>query len=232
VLRFTKNRLVLGQVETSGKSNEIVAIKELLTLLDIQGAVITADAMSCQKDIADQICNKEADYILAIKDNQKNLKESIEYKFKTQSKKLHRQTLEKDHVRVETRICEVINELSEIENKESWTNLKSVIKIISIREIKGATTKESSLNRSAEYFNTGILNHWALENNLHWILDVQFDEDKSRKRKDNDAENFAIVRRFALTKITQTPLKRFGVNNRRLIAGLDVEYLKQVLGNL
>jgi predicted transposase YbfD/YdcC len=232
-----QNRLVLGQVKTSGKSNEIEAVKELLTLLDIKGAVITADAMSCQKDIVQQICTKEADYIIAIKDNQKSLKEAIEFEFKTQSKILIHETLAKDHGRIETRICQVISNLTEIENKEPWTNLKSVIKITSIREINAVITKEerfyiSSLNRTAEYFNKAIRNHWAVENNLHWVLDVQFNEDESRKRKDNAAENFAIVRRFALTKITQAPLKRYGVNNRRLIASWNDEYLTKVLGNL
>jgi predicted transposase YbfD/YdcC len=232
-----RNRLVLGQVKTSGKSNEIAAVKELLTLLDIKGAVITADAMSCQKEIVQQICTKEADYIIAIKDNQKNLKAAIAFEFKTQSKIIHHETLEKNHGRIETRICEVISNLTEIENKELWTNLKSVIKITSIREMNAVVTKEerfyiSSLNQTADYFNTAIRNHWAVENNLHWVLDVQFNEDKSRKRKDNAAENFAIVRRFALTKITQAPLKRYGVNNRRLIAALNEEYLIKVLENL
>lgn len=232
-----QNRLVLGQVKTACKSNELAAVKELITLLDIKGAVITADAMSCQKDIVKQICDKGADYIIGIKDNQKNLKEEIEFEFKTQAKLVRSQTLEKDHGPIETRICEVIENLTELENKEDWKNLKSIIKITSIRETKNATTKEerfyiSSLNQSAEYFNQGIRNHWAVENNLHWVLDVQFNEDKSRKRKDNAAENFALVRRFALTKITQTPLKRYGVNNRRLIASWNDQYLIKVLANL
>lgn len=232
-----QNRLVLGQVKTSGKSNEIAAVKELLTLLDIKGAIITADAMSCQKDIVQQICDKEADYIIAIKDNQKNLKEAIEYEFKTQSKILRSETLEKNHGRIETRTCEVISNLTEIENKESWTNMKHVIKITSIREVKNVAAKEerfyiSSLNQTAEFFNSAIRNHWAVENNLHWVLDVQFKEDYSRKRKDNSAENFAIVRRFALTKITRHPLKRYGVNNRRLIASWNDEYLAKILEDL
>ena len=232
-----QNRLVLGQVKTEGKSNEIAAVKELLTLLDIQGAVITADAMSCQKDIVNQICDNGADYIIAIKDNQKNLKADIEYEFKTQAKITRCETLEKSHGRIETRICEVIDNLKELDNKEHWSNLKSVIKITSKREIKNVTTKEerfyiSSLNQTAEYFNQAIRKHWAVENNLHWVLDVQFNEDKSRKRKDNAAENFAIVRRFALTGITKTPLKRYGVNNRRLIASWNDEYLSKVLKNL
>lgn len=232
-----RNRLVLGQVKTSGKSNEIAAVKELLTLLEIKGAVITADAMSCQHEIVQQICEREADYILAVKDNQKNLREAIEYEFKTQSGILRHETLEKSHGRIETRICEVIDNLTELENKKPWARLRGIIKLTSLREVKGVTSKEerfyiTSLNQTAEYFNGAIRGHWAVENNLHWMLDVQFNEDRSRKRKDNAAENFAIVRRFALTKITQTPLKRYGVNNRRLIAGLNEEYLMKVLQNL
>jgi len=233
-----QNRLVLGQVKTAGKSNEIVAVKELLNLLDIKGAIITADAMSCQKEIVQQICEKKADYIIAIKDNQKNLKEAIEFEFKIQSKILRHETIEKNHGRIETRICEVIKDLREIENTESWVNLKTIIKITSQREIKNMMSKKeerfyiTSLDQPAEYFNTAIRNHWAVENNLHWMLDVQFNEDHSRKRKDNAAENFAIVRRFALTRITQAPLKRYGVNNRRMIASWNNEYLTKILGNL
>lgn len=233
-----QNRLVLGQVKTGCKSNEIAAVKELLTLLDIKGAVITTDAMSCQKDIVQQICDKKADYIIAIKDNQKNLKEAIEFEFKTQSRILRHETLEKNHGRIETRICEVITDLTEIENVDNWANLTTVVKITTTREIKDAISKKeerfyiSSLSQTTEYFNTAIRNHWAVENNLHWVLDVQFKEDHSRKRKDNAAENFAIVRRFALTKITQVPLKRYGVNNRRLIASWNDEYLTKILENL
>lgn len=232
-----QNRLVLGQVKTTGKSNEIAAVKELLTILDIKGAVITADAMSCQKEIVRQICDNNADYILAVKENQKNLLESVQYEFKTQNKITRDETVEKNHGRIETRLCEVIDEVTEVENKETWEGLRKLIKITSVRETKGTTTKEerfyiTSVNQTAAYFNSAIRAHWAVENNLHWVLDVQFNEDQSRKRKDNAAENFAIVRRFALTKITQTPLKRYGVNNRRLIAALNEDYLTSVLKNL
>jgi predicted transposase YbfD/YdcC len=232
-----QNRLVLGQVKTSGKSNEIAAVKELLTLLDIKGAVITADAMSCQKEIVEQICAKEADYIIAVKDNQKILKQAIEYEFKTQSNITQYQTVEKNHGRIETRLCQVIDNLQELENAQEWTNLKRLIKITSQREIKNVITIQerfyiSSVTQTAEYFNAAVRYHWAVENNLHWVLDVQFGEDKSRKRKDNAAENFAIVRRFALTQLTKNPLKRYGINNRRMIASWNNEYLTKVLQNL
>ena len=228
---------MLAQVKTTGKSNEITTVKKLLTLLDIKGAVITADAMSCQQEIVSQICEKEGDYILAVKDNQKNLKAAIEYEFKTQTKILRSETLEKSHGRIETRLCEVTGDLRELENKKAWTRLAQIIKVTSKREINNVTTTEerfyiTSLNETAEYFNAAIRGHWAVENNLHWMLDVQFNEDRSRKRKDNAAENFVIVRRFALTKVNQTPLKSYGVNNRKLIAGLNEEYLAKVLESL
>jgi len=231
-----KNRLVLGQVKTACKTNEIEAVKELLNLLDIDGAVITADAMSCQKEIIKQIVEQKADYIIAVKDNQKNLKQDIAYEFKTQTGIDVYQCVEKDHGRIETRTCHVINNLKELDGKENWAALKSIVRITSIRDIKGAQTEEerfyiSSKLQTAEYFNKAVRAHWGIENSLHWSLDVQFNEDKSRKRKDNAAENFATVRRIALTKLTNTPFKRHGVNNRRLIASWNEEYLKEVLKN-
>ena len=231
-----KNRLLLGQVKTACKTNEIEAVKELLKLLDIEGAIITADAMSCQKEIVNQIVEQKADYIIAVKDNQKNLKQNIAFEFQTQVGLDTNQWTEKDHGRIETRTCHVINNLKELEDKESWTALKSIIKIISNRNIKGVQTQEerfyiSSKLLSAEHFNKAIRTHWGIENSLHWSLDVQFNEDKSRKRKDNAAENFATVRRLALTKLTNTPFKRQGVNNRRLIASWNESYLTEVLKN-
>lgn len=229
-----KNRLVLGQVKTACKTNETEAVKELLNLLDIEGAVITADAMSCQKEIVKQIIEKKADYIIAVKDNQKNLKQDIAYEFKTQVGVDIHQWIEKDHGRIETRTCQVINDLKELEGKENWAALKCIVKITSIRDIKGVQTEEerfyiSSKLQTAEYFNKAVRAHWGIENSLHWSLDVQFNEDKSRKRKDNAAENFATVRRIALAKLTNAPFKRQGVNNRRLIASWNEEYLTDVL---
>jgi predicted transposase YbfD/YdcC len=231
-----KNRLVLGQVKTACKTNEIEAVKELLNLLDIEGAVITADAMSCQKEIIKQIVEQKADYIIAVKDNQKNLKQDIAYEFKVQPGIDTHQWVEKDHGRIETRTCQVISNLKELEGRENWAALKSIVKITSVRDIKGVQTEEerfyiSSKLQKAEYFNKAIRAHWGIENSLHWTLDVQFNEDKSRKRKDNAAENFATIRRLALTKLTNTPFKRQGVFNRRLIASWNENYLSEVLKN-
>lgn len=232
----SKNRIVLGQVKTACKTNEIQAVKELLDMLDIEGAVITADAMSCQKEIVKQIVDKKADYIIAVKDNQKNLRQDIAYEFRTHAQIEVHQTMEKEHGRIETRTCQVISQLKELEGKENWSGLTSIIKITAIREIKGKRTEEerfyiASQLGTAEYFNNAVRSHWGIENSLHWTLDVQFNEDKSRKRERNAAENFAIIRRMALQKLTKTPLKRYGVNNRRLIASWNQEYLMEVLKN-
>lgn len=231
-----KNRLVLGQVKTEDKSNEIEAVKELLKMLDIRGAVITADAMSCQKEIAGQITTQKADYILAIKDNHKNFKADIEHEFKTSVNRQSHQSIEKDHGRIETRTCEVLCNLEELEGKENWPGLKAIIKITAQRQVEQTTHMEeryylSSKHASAEYFNQAIRSHWGIENSLNWVLDVQFDEDKSRKRKDNAAENMAIVRRIALNKLVANPFKRQGIQNRRRIASWNEEYLSQVLKN-
>jgi predicted transposase YbfD/YdcC len=218
-----KNRLVLGQVKTACKTNEIEAVKALLLLLDIEGAVITADAMSCQKEIAQQIVIQKADYILAVKDNQKNLRQDIVYEFKVQKAIESHQWVEKSHGRIETRTCQVIHHLEELQGKETWAGLKSIIKITSLRNVKGALTEEdrfyiSIQKESAHYFNQAVRNHWSIENELHWVLDVQFEEDSCRKRKDNAAENFATIRRIALHKLANTPVKRQGINNSRRIA--------------
>lgn len=231
-----KNRLVLGHVKTECKTNEIEAVKELLGLLDIEGSVITADAMSCQKEIIKQIVGQKADYIIAVKDNQKNLKQDIAFEFKTKTHIDTHQWTEKDHGRIETRTCHVINNLNDLEGRENWAELKSIVKIISTRDVKGIQTQEerfyiSSKLQTSAYFNRAIRTHWGIENSLHWTLDVQFNEDKSRKRKDNAAENFATVRRLALTKLTNTPFKRQGINNRRLIASWNETYLAEILKN-
>lgn len=230
------NRLVLGQVKTECKTNEIEAVKSLLDMLDIEGAVITADAMSCQKEIVQQITGKKADYMIAIKDNQKNFKADIEFEFNTQTQIPTHQTVEKNHGRIETRTCEVIQNLDQLQGRESWAELKSIIKIHSVREIKGIVNTEeryyiSSKLETPEYFNKVVRGHWAIENSLHWVLDVQFNEDKNRKRKDNAAENMALVRRLALNKLANNPYKRQGINNRRLIASWNNDYLTQILKN-
>jgi predicted transposase YbfD/YdcC len=233
-----ENHIVLGHVKVAGKDNEIQAIKELLTLLDLSGSVITIDAMGCQKAIAQQIIEKEADYILAVKGNQEELFIQIINLFEKRIPDNKDEWLDKDHGRIETRTCTIINNLDWIEEEKSqWCSLNTVIKIEAKREVQGKTSTEvryyiSSLKENANYFNKAIRGHWGIENSQHWVLDVGFREDESRKRKGYSDENFAIVRRIALNAIKKEKSTRMGVNNKRLKAGWNDNYLISILKNL
>ena len=228
------NSISLGQIKTQGKSNEINAVKELLTLLDISGSVITIDAMGCQRDIAEQIVENGADYILAVKDNQKKLKEEIMDMFEFSGALQRTTQTEKDHGRIETRTCSIIKDLGQLQGAQNWRGLKTIIKIESKRVLKNKTTSEtryyiSSIDNNAEYFNHTVRSHWGIENSYHWVLDVQMGEDADRKRKNNSAENFAIIRRVALAMLQNKQLRRLGVKNKQLVAGWDHAFLLSLL---
>lgn len=230
------NQMVLGQIKTDVKANEIKAIPKLLELIDIKGSVITIDAMGCQKEIAEKIIEKEADYILAVKQNQKLLYEQIAGAFAHQKVNHQATKTEGDHGRIEQRQCSVINDLKWIDEGQKWQGIQSIIKVDSSREIKDKITTEtryyiSSIKQNAVYFNQAVRTHWGIENSLHWILDVQFREDESRKRKDHSAENFSIIRRMALNKVKNVPLRRLGVNLKRHVAGWDNDFLLKILLN-
>jgi predicted transposase YbfD/YdcC len=229
------NQLVLGQIKTEHKSNEIEAIKSLLLLLDIRGCLISIDAMGCQTHIAEQIVGKGADYLLAVKENQGTLLDDIQYSFRDIKVENKHSYITKDHGRIERRTCKVLTNLKQIEGRKKWKNLKSIIQIKTYREqvISGKKQEQtryyiSSTWKSAELFNHGVRKHWAIENSLHWVLDVQMNEDKIRKRKENSAENFSIIRKVALNLIKNKPYKRFGVQNRRQIASWNNQYLKSL----
>jgi predicted transposase YbfD/YdcC len=234
----SKANLVLGQVMTDEKSNEITAIPQLIEALDLKGAVLTIDAMGCQVDIAKCIIDNEADYILAVKNNQKTLYEDVEFSFSKSTTHTTNKTIEGDHGRVETRVCSVINDLRDIEYKKKWKNLKSIIKIESTREFKNSNkpTEQatryyiSSIDLSAEYFQEAIRSHWAIENKLHWTLDVAFGEDASRKRAGNSARNFSLLLKIALNLLKKETSLKQGIKGKRLKAGWDVNYLLKVLG--
>lgn len=226
----SSNNMVLGQLKSEGKSNEIKTIPKLLKLLDIQGAIITIDAMGCQKKIATEIIQQGADYILAVKENQGELYEQVTHAFNAQKSHDTNEQLEKGHGRIETRTSEVINDLLWIDEKENWCGLQSIIKIQSQREINGIISREyryyiSSLKEKAKVFNIAIRKHWSIENNLHWVLDMAFREDDCRKRSGNESENFAIIRRVAINLLKRDPNKRLGIKNKRLKAALNRDYL-------
>ncbi len=232
-----ENNMVLGQVKVSEKSNEITAIPELLDILDLKGTTITIDAMGTQKDIAEKIIENEADYILAVKGNQGQLLTNIQDEFKF-SKKIDTHTdMNLDHGRIETRTCSVMSDFQFIEDNNGWMGLKSIIRIDSIREFKNSTKPTEKSTRfyisskinNAEKFQTDIRSHWAVENKLHWVLDVAFSEDASRKRAGNSAQNYSVLLKVALNLLKNEKTEKQGVKGKRLKAAWDEKYLLKVL---
>jgi predicted transposase YbfD/YdcC len=230
------NGLALGQSAVDCKTNEIKAIPELLNLLEIEGSIITIDAMGTQTEIAEQIIGNGADYILALKSNQKYLKENVETIFNVQLPNSEHTTIEKAHGRIETRQCEVINDLKFLDESQlKWKELTSIVKLTSTREIKNTKTTEtrwyiSSLDVSAQLMNQYIRDHWQVENSLHWTLDVTFREDYQRKRNANAAQNFATIQKIALNMIKSDKVNKGSLKTKRLRAGWDEKYLQFLLG--
>lgn len=232
-----QNNLVLGQIKVSEKSNEITAIPKLLELLFIQDSIVTIDAMGCQEAIAKKIIEKEADYILAVKENQKQLYQEIQDEFRFSKTMETTQDIDMGHGRIETRTCSVITQMEHLTNPAKWKNLKSIVRIESIREFKNSDKPTEKANRfyisslcaKPGDFQKAIRSHWGIENKLHYILDVAFAEDASRKRKGNAAQNFSLLTKIALNLLKNEKTSKIGVKSRRLKAGWDNDYLKKVL---
>ena len=232
----SQNRLCLGQEAVHQKSNEITAIPKLLETLAIKGCIVTIDAMGYQKKIEDSIIKKEADYVLMVKGNQKNLKTQIEQSFKEKKISSCHSMDDFGHGRIETRICDVIEDLSLLTKRGDWVNIKSIVRIKSHRTIK-KTQKESTENRyyisslssDAEKINKTIRSHWSIENNLHWNLDVVFREDASLKKKGNSPMNFNIITKIALAKIELEKSIKMSKNSKRLRAALDDKYRTKII---
>ena len=231
-----KNEIVLGQIKVDEKSNEITAIPKLLDSLLIKDCIITIDAMGCQKNIAKKIIKKQADYILAVKENQKELFEDIQDSFKMLSSNRTNEDLDYGHGRIETRKCLVLTDLSLVENSDKWIGLTSIVKIERERYFKatGKTEKENSYYIStltdATTINHGVRKHWGIENKVHWVLDVAFNEDHSRKRSGNAAQNFSALNRIALNLLKRDDAK-VGIKGKRKIVGWNNEYIFKVLKN-
>jgi predicted transposase YbfD/YdcC len=236
-----RNRLVLGQVKTEDKSNEITAIPELLKLIDVKECVVTIDAMGCQKEIARQIVEQGGDYVLSLKGNQGNLHKEVELLFEKAKEDNYRDlphdthtTVDGDHGRVETRTYTTIGDVDWFEDKSKWPKLSSFGMAESRREIGDHVTEDtryfiSSLPNDAIRFAEAARGHWGVENGLHWCLDIAFREDDSRVRKGHGATNLAILRRFALSLIKQDPARKVGVKASRKRAGWDNDYLLHLL---
>ncbi len=238
----SEQSVVLGQVKCEEKSNEITALPELLKILDLEGCVVTIDAMGCQKEIVKQIAAKKADYVISLKGNQgrlhQDVKDYLEWAERLGFPDIpyeYYQTLEKGHGRIEERRCWVTAELGWLEQKGEWAKLRSIIMVESLREvIGGAQTIErryfiSSLEANAEQALKAVRGHWAIENELHWCLDIGFREDECRVREANSAENLATLRHIGLNLLKQEKSCKLGIKSKRKKAGWDEKYLLQVL---
>jgi predicted transposase YbfD/YdcC len=236
-----ENSLVLGQVKTDEKSNEITAIPELLKLLDINGCIVTIDAMGCQKAIAQQIVGQGGDYLLALKGNQSGLLEAVETVFEQADRAGYKdyssdydETSERSRNRLETRRHWTIECEGLFEHSKLWSALNIIGMVECERTVKGDTTIEyryyiGSIENNARLFGKSIRDHWGIENKLHWRLDMGFREDESRIRKGHSAENFAVMRHFAINLLKQDKRIKLGVKNKRLCAGWDDDYRTSLL---
>ena len=230
------NRLCLGQQAVSEKSNEITAIPALLKLLELKDCIITIDAMGCQKAIAGVIIEKEADYVLMVKDNQQELRQQVEKVFTLNNKTEADVTIDFGHGRIEQRTCQAIDELVFLDGREEWPGLKSVAKIISERTDKRSGKKStdtryyiSSLPAKPKVIGKAVRNHWAIENNLHWTLDVIFKEDNSLKKKGNSALNYNVIAKMALTMIERETESKNSKPKKRQLAALDDDFRSKLL---
>ena len=235
-----RQRIVLGQMKVNEKSNEIVAIPALLDMLEIAGAVVTIDAMGCQRSIAAKIIEKKADYILALKGNQGTFREDVEVfadeqkalKYRDTTISTH-QTVDADHGRIETRGYRVIHDVGWLQERHEWPGLKAVVVVESQREINGKIANETrfyitSLVLLANAIGPMIRAHWAIENSLHWVMDMVFRDDESRVRTDNAPANFATCRHIAYNLTRKAPGKD-SIRLRRKTAGWDDEYLASLV---
>lgn len=234
------NRVVLGQVKTEEKSNEITAIPKLLELLNIKGTIVTIDAMGCQKTIAKKIIEKGADYMLAIKDNQRKLFANVQAVFADVSNDHcdasidFSETSGKGHGRKEVRRCFTTDDLSSISVAGAWPGLSRLVMVEAHRTVGGKTSTErryyisSKKKLPAKKALSVVRSHWGIENELHWVLDVAFREDDCRVRAGNAAENFAVLRHFTMNLLKKVK-SSVGIKIRRLQAGWDEDFLLKVL---
>jgi predicted transposase YbfD/YdcC len=238
---LSEQGLALGQVATEEKSNEITAIPELIDRIDVKGAIVTIDAMGCQKEIAKKVVNAKGDYVLAVKDNQPKFHEAIKELFsdERQDELLKMptqacQTSDKSHGRKDKR-CYVLAKLPrDFPLKDQWPGIKAVGMAVRVTEKRDGTTNGdvryfiSSRYLSGKRFAQAVRGHWGIENSLHWVLDVTFDEDQSRTRERRMADNLSWLRRFAISLLKRHPSKH-SIKGKSRIAGWSNNFLMEVL---
>ena len=237
-----ENDIILGQMRTAEKSNEITAIPELLNSLVLKGCVVTTDAMGCQTVITAKIRERKGDYVLGLKGNQGTLHaEAINFFEQVidagaeEAGCSYAKTIEKDHGRIEEREIWVTSDLGWLSGIEAWEGLRSLICVRSTRHEKGKTTIEkryyiSSLLSTAERIGQIIRSHWAIEVKLHWHLDVTFNEDKSKIRAGHGPENFSLLKRCVLNLVKADTTEKASVRIKRMMAGWDPAYRLRLLG--
>ncbi|MEJ6486247.1 ISAs1 family transposase [Nostoc punctiforme UO1] len=238
----TTNKLVLGQVKVDSKSNEITAIPELIKVLELNGCIVTIDAIGCQKEIVKLITQQNADYVITLKKNQGNLYESVEELFKlgisTSFQEFQHSTYkteEQGHGRYEIRHYVMLTGIqARLDPDSVWSNFNSIGMVESVRQIDGKTTVEtryfiSSLEDNAKQFANSVRSHWGIENSLHWVLDVALKEDDCRIRKDNAPQNFAVMRQIAVNLLGKEKRVKRGIKNKQFLAAMDNNYLEKVL---
>lgn len=239
----TANRLILGQVKVDQKSNEITAIPCLLEALEVAGCIVTIDAMGCQTAIAAQIIDRGAEYVLALKENQEHLYADVEGLFAdlqgsqyTAYAFDYEKTVNKGHGRIEIRECWTISDpevLPYLRGFDNWKNLATVSRIRSQRWIGEQKSCEDRYHLAsitgAKRVLASVRSHWGIENELHWSLDLAFDEDRCRVRKDHGPENFALLRHIALNLLKQEKTCKRGIPGKRLLAGWNQDYLLKIL---
>jgi predicted transposase YbfD/YdcC len=231
-----RQRLVLGQVKVADKANEIVAIPRLLDLLAIEGAIVTIDAMGCQRSIAQKIIDKKADYVLALKGNQGSLHEDVKLFVAEQTANGFKHTtisrdrsVDADHGRIETRDVTVIHDVAWLQERHAWPGLNRIIIVESSREFSDRTERETrlyltSLNTQAAVLGPIVRSHWAVENSLHWVMDMTFRDDESRVRTDNAPVNFTTIKHMAHNLIRNASGKD-SLRLRRKLAAWDDDFL-------
>jgi predicted transposase YbfD/YdcC len=238
----TQSQLVLAQTKVDDKSNEITAIPALLELLELSGCIVTIDAMGCQKEIAEQIVDQDADYVLALKGNQGRLYRDAKVLFED-ARAIdfadcdYHKTVEKGHGRIEIRECWATAHpeyLAALYKPEQWASLQTVVMIRTERRIGEKVETETryyitSLPGDAKQLLAAVRDHWHIENRLHWVLDVAFREDDSRIRTDNAAQNMAVLRHMALNLLKREQSTKRSIRGKRLKAGWDEDYLARVL---